>query len=190
MVLAPPLLVGCPPTSVPNAGKRRQKPKLVRAHFVSQAGEKGYGNHNWDVWGVSGTVGTCWNLLHSGTVHALSQRNWPWFVGHSEESSFMGSQEVMGIGPYLLIAWWLLHSHHVNLQITDPSPISLSTSGTPTSLGACRSTNMPTFWVTDCSSTVPSMALTKEGSCNLQACAVEGPCDNDLLPFWQTQVLP
>ena len=139
---------------------------------------------------MSPAVGICWNLLHSGTGHAFSQRNWPQFVGPSEEPSFMGSQEVMGIDLHLLIAWWLLHKHHVHLWVTDPSPISLSTSGTPASLDACRSMNMPTSWVTDCSSMVPPMALAKAGSCNLRACAIEGPCDNDLLLFWKTQVFP
>ena len=78
LVLAPPLGVGRTQTSVPCTGKRVRKQWLIRAHLLTQAGEReGYGSHNWDVQGVPAVAEASVKLQEPEVCCAFSRGSWP-----------------------------------------------------------------------------------------------------------------
>ena len=61
-----PLFVGLPPAPVPHPDQSRQQQRLIKVHLLSRPGErKGYGGHNWGVWGCllqPRPAGSCYSL--------------------------------------------------------------------------------------------------------------------------------
>ena len=101
LVLAPPLHVGHPQASVPHPGKRGQKQLLIRAHLLTQAGEReGYDNYNWDVHGVPSETEACEKLQQTEACCSLSQGSWPQTAGPSAVAGCTGSQEGVGSDLY------------------------------------------------------------------------------------------
>ena len=74
MVLALPLLVGFPSVSVPLPDKSKRQQWLIRAHLLSQAGERERGGrHSWGVRGVPATAEAVGKLPHSEAGFMLPQ---------------------------------------------------------------------------------------------------------------------
>ena len=180
LVLALPLLVGHPSAFVPchtRGGEGQGSLELT----CSVALERGRG--------MAATVGMCsgyidcWKSLQSEVDHVLSQ-----VVGSFEEPSCRGSQEVVSGDLCLFIAWWPLQQpSYPPLWSQTPGPSHPQFLAFVLALAvACpQACPRPTSGVADCSPIILPMALMKAGSAEL-----EGPHNNDLLPFWQVQAFP
>ena len=76
---------------------RRGKQQLIRAHLLSQAGERrGNGNHHWDVQGVPVAAEASMKLQQTDACHAFSWRSWPWITGPSSVAGCTGFREGVG----------------------------------------------------------------------------------------------
>ena len=97
MVLVPPLHVGHPQASVPHPGKRGKSQPLIRAHLLTQAGEReGYGSHNCDVRGVPVAAAASRKLEMPEACRSLSQGSCRLITGPSAVVGCTGSQEGVG----------------------------------------------------------------------------------------------
>ena len=102
-VLTPPLHVGHPQASVLHPGERGQKQWLIRAHLLSQAGERdGYGSHKCDVQGVPVVAEPSRKLQQPEVRHAFSRGSWAQITGPSAVAGCADSRECVGNYLHLL----------------------------------------------------------------------------------------
>lgn len=124
----------------------------------------------------------------------LSRRNWPWVMVHSTEPSCIVSQKVVSRDLQLLTAVWLLQclsQPPLPSQTTDPSFRTPRPTPPPLALAPALEVARPLVCPPLGSQTaVSSSCLWNLRSCSLEACGVEYPCDNDLLPLWQARLFP